>query len=260
LKQTSFETFLFTTDINIATKATDAGVNGIIIDWENKNKGRRQAGSDTQINYDTAEDLASVSAAVENNIICRINNTEEDLSKEIEIAILNGANEILIPMVRAPKVVEKALKIIDGRVGLGILIETTEGIENAAILGEMPLTRIYIGLNDLNIDRGGNNIFGPLIDGTIDNIRHHIKVPFGFGGLTLEKLGHPVPCGLFMNEMARLAADFSFLRRSFLADIKTENYMRDIASIYKSMNKYFKLSESEINSNRKELCRIIKSL
>jgi hypothetical protein len=43
-------------------------------------------------------------------------------------------------------------------------------------------------------------------------------VPFGVAGLTLPDCGNPVPSRLLAGELARLGADFTFLRRSFWAD------------------------------------------
>ena len=40
----NFELFLFTTNTDIAKECLRAGVNGIIIDWENKEKDKRQNG------------------------------------------------------------------------------------------------------------------------------------------------------------------------------------------------------------------------
>ncbi len=260
--KTAFEMFLFTTDTILAAKAIDAGVSGIIVDWENKGKGRRQANADTQINFDTPEDLNNIRNVTKGNIICRINNSEEtsELKREIDTAIKNGADEILLPMVRTPDTVEVALKIINNRTELGILIETVDAIKNATSLGSLPLSRVYVGLNDLTIDRNGKNIFEPLTDGTVESIRDRIKVPFGFGGLTLPELGSPVPCSLFMSEMARLECSFSFLRRSFLADISPEDYKRDVPKIAMATEEAFRLPADKKLSNKKELRELILQL
>ena len=86
----NFELFLFTTDTSIAGKCLAAGVNAIIIDWENKGKDKRQNGYGTQINYDTAEDLVNMRNSISGKIICRINKYDpeysaEEIDKEIDI-------------------------------------------------------------------------------------------------------------------------------------------------------------------------------
>jgi hypothetical protein len=82
-----------------------------------------------------------------------------------------------------------------------------------------PLSRVYVGLNDLRIDRGSDELFEPLVDGTVDQVRSHVgQSRFGVAGLTLPDRGSPVPSRLLAGELSRIGADFTFLRRSFLAD------------------------------------------
>src|SRR4051812_5031018 len=59
-----FELFLFTTNPAWARRCVDAGVNGIVIDWEFHGKRERQRGADTQINADTVEDLCAIRHAI----------------------------------------------------------------------------------------------------------------------------------------------------------------------------------------------------
>jgi hypothetical protein len=100
------------------------------------------------------------------------------------------------------------------------------------MLGKLPLSRVYVGLNDLAIDRKKRFIFSALADGTVDYIRQYIKVPFGFAGLTLPDCGYPIPANLLYSEMARLLCSFAFLRRSFLRDIRGKNLAIEIPHIW----------------------------
>ncbi len=107
---------------------------------------------------------------------------------------------------------------VNGRCGVGMLLETCEAVVGAADFARLPLSRVYVGLNDLAIARRSANIFEAVADGTVDRLRPLFTVPFGFGGLTLPDAGHPIPCRLLMAEMTRLECTFSFLRRSFRRD------------------------------------------
>jgi hypothetical protein len=131
-----------------------------------------------------------------------------------------GADEILIPMVRSPAEVDFTLEIVGGRCGVGVLIETVEAVRGAAEIARLPIARAYVGLNDLCIARRTPSIFTALTDGTIEALRDHFTVPFGFGGLTLPDRGAPIPCRLLIAEMIRLRSSFSFLRRSFHRDVQ----------------------------------------
>jgi hypothetical protein len=134
-------------------------------------------------------------------------------------AVARGADELLLPMVRAAAEVDRTLDLVAGRCGLGILVETQDAVERVDALAARPLSRIYVGLNDLRIDRGSTELFRPLVDGTADAVRAAVAQPFGIGGLTLPGGGFPVPSELLAAELVRLPADFTFLRRAFTADI-----------------------------------------
>lgn len=220
VKSRPFELLLFTTDEAVVRTAVAAGVDGIIVDWERRGKEERQAGADTEINADTPDDLRRVRRATSARVICRINGIGSTTEAEIETAIDAGADEILLPMVRAVREVTAVLDLVGGRCGVGILIETVTAVERAATFTALPLARVYVGLNDLGIERRAANIFTAVSDGTVAQVRQSIRVPFGFGGLTVPEGGRPVPCRLLMAAMARLDCQFSFLRRSFHRDVR----------------------------------------
>ena len=198
-----------------------AGATGVIVDWERRGKRERQSGADTQVSTDTAADLAAVRAATSGTVVCRVNGWGAGSEAELEQALALGADEVLLPMVRRPEEVDAALALVAGRCRVGILVETSEAVRRVDELVRRPLERVYVGLNDLMIDRGGRTLFAALIDGTVDRVRAAMPpgVPFGVAGLTLPEAGRPVPCRLLAAELARLDASFTFLRRSFHADI-----------------------------------------
>ena len=211
--------FLFTVDPRWGSAVVAAGAAGIVVDWERRGKERRQLGEGTQINSDTPDDLARMRAATDGRLLCRVNGYGPWTGAEVDEAIARGADEVLLPMVRTPEEVDRTLDLVAGRCGLGILIETQDAVARAAALARRPLSRIYVGLNDLRIDRRSDQLFAPLADGTVDAVRAEVAVPFGVGGLTLPGGGFPVPSDLLAAELVRTGADFTFLRRAFTADM-----------------------------------------
>jgi hypothetical protein len=211
--------FLFTVDPRWGADVVAAGAAGIVVDWERRGKARRQLGEGTQINADTPDDLARVRAATDGRLLCRINGFGPWTGGEVDEAIARGADEILLPMVRTPDEVDRTLDLVDGRCAFGILVETQDAVDRAADLARRPLSRIYLGLNDLRIDRRSDELFRPLVDGTVDDVRAAVTQPFGVGGLTLPGGGFPVSSDLLAAELVRLGAAFTFLRRSFTADM-----------------------------------------
>ncbi len=211
--------FLFTVDPAWGRDVVAAGGTGIVVDWERRGKHRRQAGEGTQINGDTLADLVRMRAATDGRLLCRVNAAGPWTAREVDDAVAAGADEVLLPMVRTPEEVDRTLDLVAGRCGLGILVETQDAVDRVAELAARPLSRVYLGLNDLRIDRRSDQLFRPLVDGTVDAVRAAVPGAFGVGGLTLPGGGFPVPGDLLAAELVRLGTDFTFLRRSFTADM-----------------------------------------
>jgi len=243
--------FLFTVDPAWGADVVAAGATGIVVDWERRGKVRRQLGENTQINADTPEDLARMRAATDGRLLCRINGAGPWTAAEVDEAVARGADEILLPMVRSTEEVDRTLDLVAGRCGLGILIETQAAVDRAAALARRPLSRIYVGLNDLRIDRRSTEIFRPLVDGTVDAVRAEVAQPFGVGGLTLPGGGSPVPSDLLAAELVRLEADFTFLRRSFTADMAGRDPFTEVPRLLQSLAELQRAEPSEAADHRR---------
>ena len=255
----SFSLLMFSANPDVIAPAAEGGVAGFVVDWENKGKVERQTGFDTQINFDTAGDLRHVVASTELPVLCRVNHADdlEQTLEEVDLAIELGVTEVFLPLVRNRGEVERVLRHIDGRVPLGILIETVEAVEHARELGELPLSRVYVGLNDLAISRGASNIFEAVADGTLDRVREHIRVPFGFAGATLPDRGFPIPARLLLNEFARLDCSYTFLRRSFLSDSAELGIPDALHRIHVAIDEAFATPPAERERLRQELVQTI---
>ena len=228
--------FVFSVQPRFVADVVSAGAAGVVVDWERRGKARRQAGHDTQINADTADDLARVRAATSGRVLCRLNAVGPWTAGEVEAAVACGADEVLLPMVRDVAEVDRALELAVGRVGVGILVETVEAVVRAPQLLARPLSRVYVGLNDLRIARGATQLFAPLVDGTVDAVRRAAgALPFGVAGLTVVDGGAPVPCLLLAHELVRLDASFTFLRRSFLADVQGRDLRSELDTLHAAL-------------------------
>jgi 2-keto-3-deoxy-L-rhamnonate aldolase RhmA len=226
-----FELYLFSADPATVRRAVAAGVAGVVVDWERIGKRHRQAGADTQIGEDTVDDLRRVRAGTSARVLCRVDNDADLLEEQVETAIALGADEILLPMARSADELERMLDSVAGRCGLGILVETVAILEELEEVAQLPLSRVYVGLNDLAIERGDLNIFSAVVDGVVEWIRGHFDVPFGLAGLTVVDGGVPIPCRLLVGEIVRLGCAFSFLRRSYHADIRGRDPAVELARL-----------------------------
>jgi len=248
-----FSLIAFSTQPNFIRRAVTAGVDEIIVDWETRGKQDRQAFADTEINRDTLDDLRRVRACTDARLICRVNPFDGSTPDEVEQAVGAGADEILLPMVRSLQEVATILRWVNGRCGVGILIETVDAVRRVDELGRFPLSRVYVGLNDLAIERNTPNIFTALADGTVERIRRSCSAPFGFGGLTLPECGHPIPCRLLIGEMARLKSNFSFLRRSFYRDMRGREVTVEVPRILEAIRQAHRRSPQAVAQDRREL-------
>jgi 2-keto-3-deoxy-L-rhamnonate aldolase RhmA len=248
-----FALLLFSTNPVMIRAAVASGVSAIIVDLETAGKAQRQAGADTEINYHTIEDLQRARAATSAPVICRINGLHPATGDEIEAVVEAGADEVLLPMVRSRVEVEAVMAMVKGRAKVGILIETDEAVRDAETLARLPLSRIYVGLNDLAIQRASPNIFMAVIDGTVERLRRTIDLPFGFGGLTLPDCGFPIPCRLLIAEMARLRCQFSFLRRSFHRDIQHRDMRVETQRLLEAIAGAHARTPKQVVEERREL-------
>lgn len=211
--------YLFTTDEATAAQALAGGIAGFVVDWETAGKGRRQQGAALEENRDTPADVARLKQRVGGRVLCRINGYGPETALEVEAAVDAGADVVFLPMVRRVEEAEAFLDCLGGRAGGAILVETVDAVARAADLARLPLAMAYMGLNDLALDRG-RDLFDAVADGTVERVRRAFRdVPFGFAGLTVVDRGAPVPTVHLAAYMGRLGCDFTFLRRSWRADI-----------------------------------------
>ena len=255
-----FSLILFSTDPAFIGQAVEAGVDAIVVDWERIGKETRQTGADTQINTDTLFDLRRVRASTDATVICRVDGFGPWTAREIDEAVDGGADEILLPMVRTPEEAERVLEMVGERCSLSILIETASAVDRSAELARLPLRRVYVGLNDLAIERASPSIFRALTDGTVDRVRGCVPLPLGFGGLTAPDRGSPIPCRLLIGEMARLDCEFSFLRRSFHADARGRDARRVIRDIAEAVERARARTPAEVERDQEDLRRAVAEL
>lgn len=248
---------LFSHDPVYAKAAMQAGLSGVIVDWESIGKSRRQAGFDTEVNRGRAGDLARMRAALGGQMICRIDNQPGTRAEQARLAVDLGADEVWLPMVRGVEEVEDCLKTLAGRARLGILVETREALRLGREFTCLPLARVFVGLNDLSIDLGRGSLFEPLVDGTVDAFRADFEGPLGVAGVTLPTGGHPVPQRLLLAKMAHLGCAFGVARRSFRRDVPAERVGPALRAIRAEYVRLRRRSVEEIARDQDELCEAV---
>jgi 2-keto-3-deoxy-L-rhamnonate aldolase RhmA len=224
--------FLFTTDLVLAQKAQDAGIDYVLVDWERKGKTDRQAGHDLEINKDSPEDVRRLSQNLDIPVTVRVNPIGDYTADEVGLAIECGAKVIMLPMSKSINDVKKFLNIVNNRTKTLIQIETSEMTNLVQEFSKLPWDFAHVGLNDLMLAKGYNSIWQAVHDGTVEQICEHLKGrQYGFGGITVLGGGNPIPFNLILNEMVRLGCSMGILRRSFKAEIIDRDMKSEIEII-----------------------------
>lgn len=223
-----------TNNPKVAVIAENSGVDRVFVDMEYIGKSDRQGGMDTVQSHHTLEDIAKIKSVVKKaKVLARINPIHDATSEycsskeEIDGAIKNGADIIMLPFFKTKKEVEKFVSLVDGRAKTMLLVETAEAVDVIDdILSVSGIDEMYIGLNDLSLSKKQKFMFIPLADGTVDNLIEKFKaknIPFGFGGIAALGKGD-VPADMIIPEHYRLGSSSVILSRSFCNTSSVSDY------------------------------------
>lgn len=221
------ETILITNNPAIAADAEAAGVSRIMVDLEIHGKKERQASRNTFISQHKKEDINAVRKVITKcQLIVRINPWHGDSLDEIEYAIGNGADIIMLPMIKDLADFYKFINAIRGRAEPLPLVETAYSMNNLdEIAGNPAISELYIGLNDLHLELGMSFLFEPLACGILDKMAQSIKAAgktFGFGGIAAIGSGE-LPAERILAEHARLGSSRIILSSRFGKDVEIAN-------------------------------------
>jgi hypothetical protein len=243
---------LFFTTTARAQAAVAAGITRLVVDLEVVGKHERQVGHDTQVNTHQVSDIVTVRRAAGCAVTCRVNSVGAGTDDEIEAVVDTGADEVLVPMAREVAEVERVLDAVGGRAAVAVMVETQAAVDLADALASLPVSRLYLGLLDLWIDRRSRHPFEALADGTIDRVAEVARCRgrgFGFGGLTLPGGGYPLPVQHLFNELSRTST-FTFLRRSFERDVPDADMAAAVSSIRSALEVAGRRPAAQVEADR----------
>ncbi len=253
--------FLFQTDPDKAASALTQGVDTILFDVERQGKRERQNSYDTSISAAPIDTLAEFVAASGISPICRIDAWNQTSVRQIEVAIDAGVEALILPMARTLEEIDTFATAVAGRTKIGLMIETLEILKLLREVAHRELSFVYVGLQDLMIARKERNVFRPLVDGTVERVRNELpQVPLGVGGATDPRFGAPIPFPLLAAEMSRVGADFTFLRRSFLSDVPTDQIRNAVENIRDLWLTLAERDAERVAADRLRFCRAVEML
>lgn len=225
----------------IARIAEASGVDRIFIDLEYIGKAERQQGMDTVQSRHSLDDVKLVSDAVNRaDVLVRINPVHDaseafgSTEEEIDIAIQNGADILMLPFYKTVGEVKRFIDAVAGRAETMLLLETPEAVDIVDdVLALDGIDYIHIGLNDLSLGYGKAFMFELLIDGTVEMLCSKFRkagVPYGFGGIASLGKGL-IPAEMIIREHYRLGSTCAILSRSF-CNVEKESSIERISEIF----------------------------
>lgn len=258
----------------VALIAEAAGVNRIFVDLEYIGKADRQSGMDTVQSHHTLDDVKRISNSIKTaELLVRVNpihNVSEmytDSEEEIDCAIENGADILMLPFFKTIEEVRRFLRAVNGRAKTMLLIETPEAVEIIDdILQFGGIDAVHIGLNDLSLGYGKKFMFELLADGTVDRLCakfNEAGIPYGFGGIASIGRG-TIPAEMIIMEHYRLGSTCAILSRSFCntdkviqIDAINNTFTRGICEIREFERLCNSLSLKELNENHQKLVTLV---
>lgn len=158
-----FRLIFITADPNHASIVARAGVDFVMVDLEIIGKQERQGHLDSVISDHSMADIAAVAMAVAGTrarVMARLNPLHEGTNAEVEIAIAQGAQRLMLPMFRHSDEVAAFMDIVDKRVPVTLLLETGTALARLprvlALSGDFDM---HLGLNDLHLELGLDFMF-----------------------------------------------------------------------------------------------------
>lgn len=218
----------------IAQIAETAGVDRIFVDLEYIKKAERQGGMDTVQSHHTLEDVRRISEAVNKaEILVRINPVYDGTKEEIDTAVANGAEILMLPYFKTVEEVQTFLELVNRSAKTVLLVETPEAVAVIDEILELDMDEIFIGLNDLSLGYGRKFMFELLADGTVEKLCRKFKergLAYGFGGIAFPGSGQVLAENI-ITEHYRLGSTRVILSRSF-CNVNKISHMGDISSVF----------------------------
>lgn len=216
----SFNYIAINNDPKQAQNLSECGIQQIMVDTEIMGKVERQGHKDTIISDHSLNDIIALkNLSLEAEIICRVNPFHNKTFEEIDTAIQNGADVIMIPMITSMENYQSMVDRIHGRAKVLPLIETPYSFfKLSEILDYSKLTQIHFGLNDLCISLGMKNLFEVLLSQTFQDTVSNLKTSGlikGIGGIGDPQISQKVSPLALLNRYMKCGSNSVILSRSF---------------------------------------------
>ncbi len=241
----------------LAIYCLDNGVDRIFLDLEKIGKVERQGHLNTWITDHSRSDIIRLRECLpKGKLIVRLNPWNSKTISEIEFAVNNGADFLMLPMIKSYDQISSFSSAVSNRIPIIPLIETAESLDLIPKIIKLEgVKELYIGLNDLRLSLGYKFIFEPLIYNLFEKpskILNEENIPWGFGGIA--RIGEGlIPAELIIGEHVRLGSKRLILSRTFHGKTKDLNEFCQNINLRHEIKKIQEVEKMWKNSNKKDL-------
>ena len=247
------------------------GVDRIFLDLEKIGKEERQGHLNTWKSNHLETDIIKLKDKLtKGKLIVRLNPWNKNSHSEINYAIQNGADFLMLPMIKTFHEIDSFCKEVANQIPIIPLIETPEPLDLVPkIIKISGVKEIYIGLNDLSLSLGNKFVFEPLVNNLLEKsaeILNSENIPWGFGGIARYGEGL-IPAELIMGEHVRLGSKRLILSRTFHRNsldlnnlVNNMDFSEEIKKLNKCENEWRKSSIIKLNENRRKIKEIISKI
>lgn len=248
-----------TNDPQKAQQVVAAGVNRIFVDLEIHGKHERQPGGNTVISEHTFDDIGNIRKALPSTeILARINPIYEDTPAEVDAAIDQGADVIMLPMFTHPDEVHQLVGAVGKRAKICLLVETPQALVRMPTYLDAGIDEIYVGLNDMHSGMKLTFMFELLAGGIVEYAAQQATakgIAFGFGGIGCMGSGD-VPAERILGEHVRIGSSLVILSRTFTA-AAGNNVQTEVDKLRAYEAEMQNWTPEQFEDNRKQLAQKI---
>lgn len=252
---TQMQWMMITADPQIASYAEVSGVHRIFVDLETLGKEARQGHVNTHKAHHTFSDISAVREVLTAaELMVRVNPLYDGTTYEVQRAIENGADRLMLPMFSTVDEVGWFRELVPRNIPVTFLAETPAALARVEAWSSELEKRdeVHFGLNDLSLAMGLGFPFETLAGGLLDSAAHRLrvaKVPFGVGGVARAGVGQ-LPAEWVLGEHVRLGSTRAILSRAFQGSSASIGELKLSIDLKQELDKLKnELSEWEISTS-----------
>lgn len=220
-----------TSDSSVAAYLVSCGLDYIMVDLEIEGKFERQGHLNTVISCHTLSDVSTISnvtSGTNTKLLVRVNPFSSNSVVEVESVIRCGADSLMLPMFRKVDEVISFLNIVDNRVPVILLLETSSALARLRQIVTLPYSfDIHLGLNDLHLDLKLNFMFELFSGGIADHFASLCRSTgrcFGLGGIGRPLVRNLLPAEDILKYHNFLGSSLCILSRDWRTSIDDQSF------------------------------------